>query len=94
MRALRESLICSLCHVRRTARLTSGVCIGLQHQGTLVAVHASYINADMAALIDAAQDSPESVAQQAFGTVEAGEIEVLADERSRSSRRRCYAITS
>jgi hypothetical protein len=63
VRALRESLICSLRHVRRTARLTRGICIELHHQGTLmVAVHASFIDTGMAALINAAQDSPESVA--------------------------------
>jgi hypothetical protein len=37
----------------------------------------------MAALVDASKGSPESVAQQAFDAAEAGEIEVLADERSR-----------
>ena len=37
----------------------------------------------MAALVNASKGSPESVAQQAFDAVEAGEIEVLADERSR-----------
>jgi hypothetical protein len=37
----------------------------------------------MAAPVDASTGSPESVAQQASGAVEAGEIEVLADERSR-----------
>ncbi|MEP7023552.1 MAG: hypothetical protein ABJB47_07005 [Actinomycetota bacterium] len=37
----------------------------------------------MAALVAADKISPESVAQQAFDAVEAGQIEVLADERSR-----------
>jgi hypothetical protein len=37
----------------------------------------------MAALVDVVQDGPESVAQQAFGTVEADEIEALAGARSR-----------
>ncbi len=56
----------------------------LSHQGTLVvAVHASFIDTDMAARIDVPKISPESVAGQAFDAVEAGEIEVLADERSR-----------
>jgi NAD(P)-dependent dehydrogenase (short-subunit alcohol dehydrogenase family) len=64
--------------------LTNGVRIELAHQGTLVvAVHASFIDTDMAAGIDVPKISPESVAQQAFDAVEAGEIEVLADERSR-----------
>jgi len=64
--------------------LTNGIRIELHHQGTLVvAVHAGFINTDMAALVDAPKISPESVAQQAFDAVEAGQVEVLADERTR-----------
>ena len=64
--------------------LTNGIRVELAHQGTLVvAVHASFIDTDMAAGIDAPKISPESVAQQAFDAVEAGQVEVLADERSR-----------
>jgi NAD(P)-dependent dehydrogenase (short-subunit alcohol dehydrogenase family) len=64
--------------------LTNGIRIELHHQGTLVvAVHAGFINTDMAALVDAPKISPESVAQQVFDAVEAGQIEVLADERTR-----------
>ena len=65
--------------------LTNGVRLELHHQGTLVvAVHASYIDTEMAALTSEPKDSPESVAQQVFDAVEAGQIEVLADERSRT----------
>jgi NAD(P)-dependent dehydrogenase (short-subunit alcohol dehydrogenase family) len=65
--------------------LTNGVRLELHHQGTLVvAVHASFIDTDMAALADAPKDSPESVARQVFDAVEAGQIEVLADERART----------
>ena len=65
--------------------LTNGVRVELHHQGTLVvAVHASFIDTDMAALAtNVSKDSPESVARQAFDAVEAGQAEVLADERSR-----------
>jgi NAD(P)-dependent dehydrogenase (short-subunit alcohol dehydrogenase family) len=64
--------------------LTNGIRIELAHRGTLVvAVHAGFIDTDMAAGIDAPKISPESVAQQVFDAVEAGHIEVLADERSR-----------
>jgi NAD(P)-dependent dehydrogenase (short-subunit alcohol dehydrogenase family) len=64
--------------------VTNGIRIELHHQGTLVvAVHASFIDTDMAAGIDAPKVSPESVARQAFDAVEADQIEVLADERSR-----------
>jgi NAD(P)-dependent dehydrogenase (short-subunit alcohol dehydrogenase family) len=65
--------------------LTNGVRMELSRQGTLVvAVHAGFIDTDMAAGIDAPKISPESVAQQTFDAVEAGEIEVLTDERSKS----------
>jgi len=64
--------------------LTNGVRLELHHQGTLVvAVHASFIDTDMSALTNAPKVSPGSVAQQVFDAVEAGQIEVLADERSR-----------
>jgi hypothetical protein len=47
-------------------------------------VHAGFIDTDMAALVNAPKDSPESVAQQVFDAVEAGQAEVLADERTRT----------
>jgi hypothetical protein len=54
----------------------NGITIELAHQGTLVvAVHASFIDTDMAAGIDGPKISPESVARQAFDAVETGEIE-------------------
>jgi NAD(P)-dependent dehydrogenase (short-subunit alcohol dehydrogenase family) len=65
--------------------LTNGVRLELHHQGTLVvAVHASFIDTDMAALTDEPKDSPESVVEQALDAVEAGQVEVLADERTRT----------
>jgi NAD(P)-dependent dehydrogenase (short-subunit alcohol dehydrogenase family) len=65
--------------------LTNGVRLELHHQHTLVvAVHASFIDTDMAALTDAPKDTPESVARQALDAVEAGQIEVLTDERTRT----------
>ncbi len=64
--------------------LTNGVRLELHHQGTLVvAVHASFIDTEMAALADVPKISPESVARQICDAVEAGQAEVLADERSR-----------
>jgi NAD(P)-dependent dehydrogenase (short-subunit alcohol dehydrogenase family) len=65
--------------------LTNGIRLELHHQGTLVvAVHAGFIDTDMAALVDAPKITPESVAVQVFDAVEAGQIEVLADERTRT----------
>jgi NAD(P)-dependent dehydrogenase (short-subunit alcohol dehydrogenase family) len=64
--------------------LTNGIRVELHHQGTLVvAVYASLIDTDMAAMTDEPKISPDSVAQQVFDAVEAGQVEVLADERSR-----------
>jgi NAD(P)-dependent dehydrogenase (short-subunit alcohol dehydrogenase family) len=65
--------------------LTNGIRLELHHQGTLVvAVHAGFIDTDMAALVDAPKISPETVARQAFDAVEAGQAEVLVGERTRS----------
>jgi NAD(P)-dependent dehydrogenase (short-subunit alcohol dehydrogenase family) len=65
--------------------LTNGVRLELHHQGTLVvAVHAGFIDTDMAALVSLPKISPESVARQVFDAVEADQTEVLADERTRT----------
>jgi NAD(P)-dependent dehydrogenase (short-subunit alcohol dehydrogenase family) len=64
--------------------LTTGIRVELAHRGTLVvAVHASFIDTDMSAGVDVPKISPGSVAEQTLDAVEAGRIEVLADERSR-----------
>jgi NAD(P)-dependent dehydrogenase (short-subunit alcohol dehydrogenase family) len=65
--------------------LTNGVRLELHHQGTLVVgVHAGFIDTDMSAMTNQPKDSPESVVQQAFDAVEAGQVEVLADEPTRT----------
>jgi len=65
--------------------LTNGIRTELHHHGTLVVgVHAGFIDTDMAAGLDVPKISPESVAVQVFDAVEAGQVEVLADERTRS----------
>jgi NAD(P)-dependent dehydrogenase (short-subunit alcohol dehydrogenase family) len=64
--------------------LTNGMRIELASQRTLVvAVHASFIDTDMAALTDAPKISPGAVASQVFDAIEGNQIEVLADERTR-----------
>jgi NAD(P)-dependent dehydrogenase (short-subunit alcohol dehydrogenase family) len=64
--------------------LTNGIRIELARHGTLVvAVHAGFIDTDMAAGFDAPKVSAASVARQALDAVEAGQVEVLADERTR-----------
>jgi hypothetical protein len=64
--------------------LTNGIRIELHYQGILeVAAHASFIDTDMAApATDVPKDSHGSVVQQTFDTVEAGQVEMLADERT------------
>jgi NAD(P)-dependent dehydrogenase (short-subunit alcohol dehydrogenase family) len=65
--------------------LTNGIRLELHHQGTLVvAVHAGFIDTDMAALVNNPKDSPEDVARLTFDGVEAGQPEVLADDRTRT----------
>jgi NAD(P)-dependent dehydrogenase (short-subunit alcohol dehydrogenase family) len=64
--------------------LTNGIRIELAPQRTLVvAVQASFIDTDMSKGLDVPKDSPESVAGQALDAVEAGQVEVLADARTR-----------
>ena len=65
--------------------LTNGVRLELHHQGTLVVgVHAGFLDTDMAARVDLPKNSPQSVAQQVCDAVEAGQVEVLCDERTRT----------
>ena len=63
--------------------LTNALRMELRRQGTLVvAVHAGFIDTDMAAGVDAEKISPESVAAQIVAAIEAGAEEVLADPTS------------
>jgi uncharacterized protein (TIGR00730 family) len=64
--------------------LTNAVRIELRCQGTQVlAVHAGYIDTDMAARVRAAKTSPDVVAARTLDALEAGAQEVLVDERTR-----------
>jgi NAD(P)-dependent dehydrogenase (short-subunit alcohol dehydrogenase family) len=64
--------------------LTNAIRVELHDQGTqVVAVHAGYIDTDMVAHLDVAKISPQSVASQTVAGIEAGELEVLADDLSR-----------
>lgn len=68
--------------------LTNGLRNELRAQGTLVvAVHAAFIDTDMARRIQAPKSSPGAVAQQILAALEAGEEEVLADETTRDAKR-------
>ena len=63
--------------------LTNALRLELRQQGTLVvAVHAGFIDTDMAAAVDAEKISPQSVADQIVDAVESGAEEVLADPTS------------
>jgi NAD(P)-dependent dehydrogenase (short-subunit alcohol dehydrogenase family) len=63
--------------------LTNALRIELRQQGTLVvAVHAGFIDTDMAAAVSSEKVSPESVAQQIVGAVGQDAEEVLADPTS------------
>jgi NAD(P)-dependent dehydrogenase (short-subunit alcohol dehydrogenase family) len=59
----------------------------LQVQGTQVtAIHAGYIDTDMAAGVDGPKLSPDEVVAKALDGVESGAHEVLVDDISRSVR--------
>ena len=63
--------------------LTNALRIELRQQGTLVvAVHAGFIDTDMAAAVSGEKVSPESVAQQIVTAVASDAEEVLADATS------------
>ena len=63
--------------------LTNALRMELRRQGTLVvAVHAGYIDTDMAASVNGDKVSPQSVASQIVAALEAGAEEVLADPTS------------
>ena len=63
--------------------LTNALRMELRRQGTLVvAVHAGFIDTDMAAGVDAEKVSPQSVATQIVAAIGAGAEEVLADPTS------------
>lgn len=68
---------------------TNGLRQALADQGTLVvAVHAGYIDTDMAAGVDAPKVAPEDVARQTVEAIAAGRTEVLADDTSRGAKAR------
>jgi NAD(P)-dependent dehydrogenase (short-subunit alcohol dehydrogenase family) len=63
--------------------LTNALRMELRHQRTLVvAVHAGFIDTDMAASVNAEKTSPQSVATQIIAAIEADAEEVLADPTS------------
>jgi NAD(P)-dependent dehydrogenase (short-subunit alcohol dehydrogenase family) len=68
--------------------LTNGLRIELARQGTqVVALHAAFIDTDLARNIDAPKSSPEEIAQITLDALERGESEVLADEVTRQVHR-------
>ncbi len=65
--------------------LTGSTRDALREQGThVVAVHAGYIDTDMASSVDAPKISPEDVVSQTLQAIQNGDDEVLADETTRS----------
>jgi NAD(P)-dependent dehydrogenase (short-subunit alcohol dehydrogenase family) len=66
---------------------TNSLRLTLAGQNTLVvAVHVGYMETDMAAAVTAPKTSPKAVARATLDAVQAGELEVLADELSRQVR--------
>lgn len=68
--------------------LTNGLRNELRAQGTrVVAVHAAFIDTDMARNIQAPKTPPAAVVQQVLAALEEGRDEVLADEVTRKVKR-------
>ncbi|NGY63930.1 SDR family oxidoreductase [Lentzea sp. NEAU-D13] len=65
--------------------LTKSTRDALQEQGTnVIAVHAGFIDTDMAASVDAPKITPEDVVSQVLQAIENGDDEVLADDNTRA----------
>jgi len=63
--------------------LTDGVRIELKAQGTqVVAIHAGFIDTDMAAVVDSPKVSPQQVAERTLAGIREGRDHVHADERT------------
>jgi short-subunit dehydrogenase len=68
--------------------LTNGIRNELRAQGTQVlALHMGFVDTNMTSGLDVPKASPQSIASAAFDALEAGESEVLADERAREIKR-------
>jgi NAD(P)-dependent dehydrogenase (short-subunit alcohol dehydrogenase family) len=62
---------------------TNGLRLELARQGTqVVAVHPAFIDTDMAAGVDVPKTSPHQVVERTLNGLEAGDVEVLADDTS------------
>jgi NAD(P)-dependent dehydrogenase (short-subunit alcohol dehydrogenase family) len=67
--------------------LTNALRLELAGQGTRVsALHVGYMDTDMVRHVDAPKNDPAAVAKLALEAIAAGDIEILADEFSRSVR--------
>lgn len=67
--------------------LTNSVRSELRTQGTqVVAVHASFIDTDMAADYHGAKQDPADVARSCVAAIEAGDEEILVDQRTRDAK--------
>lgn len=67
--------------------LTNALRIELAGQGTLVsALHVGFMDTDMAKHVDAPKNDPALVAKLALDALEAGELEILADDLSHQVR--------
>ena len=78
-------------HVSKAATwaLTNGIRLELEAQGTLVSgVHIGPMDTEMSSGYEGAKVSPAEVARRALDGLEAGEIEILADDWSAHVKRR------
>ncbi|MCI3208338.1 MULTISPECIES: SDR family oxidoreductase [Pandoraea] len=65
--------------------LTNGVRHELRKQNTqVVGLHAGYIDTDLTSGFDVEKTAPSDVVRQAYAAIEAGELEVSVDEKTRA----------
>jgi len=75
--------------------LTNGLRQELQGQHTQVlGLHMGFVDTDLTKGIDAPKSTPQAIVSQAFDALEAGEREVLADERTRQVKQGLSASPS
>jgi NAD(P)-dependent dehydrogenase (short-subunit alcohol dehydrogenase family) len=66
---------------------TNGMRLALAPQGVqVVALHVGYVDTDMVASVDAPKSAPADVVRAALDGIEAGDLEVLADEISHQAK--------
>ena len=66
---------------------TNGIRLALAPRGVqVVSLHVGYVDTDMVAAVDAPKSAPADVVRAALDGIEAGDLEVLADDISHQAK--------